>query len=75
MHAVFRLTFGMVFILTLSTGEAFAQYYGGYGGWGGETPEGNFAQGAGLLRTRGGRLQSGHGDRQFSRARFNHTLE
>jgi hypothetical protein len=48
MHQTFRLTLGMVFILTLSTGEALAQYYGGYGGWGGETPEGNFARGAGF---------------------------
>ena len=48
MHQTFRLTLGMVFILTLTTGEALAQYYGGYGGWGGETPEGNFARGAGF---------------------------
>jgi len=48
MHQTFRLTLGMVFILTLSTGEALAQYYGGYGGWGGKTPEGNFARGAGF---------------------------
>src|ERR1700722_1238135 len=48
MHQSFRLTLGMVFILTLSTGVSLAQYYGGYGGWGGETPEGNFARGAGF---------------------------
>ena len=55
MHQTFRLTLGMVFILTLSTGEEPSpQYYGGYGGWGGETASKAISpEGGGLLRTQG----------------------
>jgi hypothetical protein len=38
----------MVIVLTLTAGEAQAQYYGGWGGWGGGTAQGAFARGAGV---------------------------
>ena len=56
MHQTFRLTFGMVFILTLSTGEALAEVL-----WRlrrrrrRDARRGNFARG-GLLRARGGQV-------------------
>ena len=74
MHQIFRLTLGMVFILTLTTGEALRSIMAATAAGEARRPKAISPEG-GPLRTGGGRLQSGHCHRQFNRARYNPALE